>query len=344
MLAASSRPVGATNARVSRIGFGAAPLGNLFEAVSDADARAALEAAWDAGLRYVDTAPYYGFGLSERRVGDFLREQPRGAYAISTKVGRLLEPFAGDVSAAREGFHSPMPFEAIYDYSYDGVMASFEASLQRLGLAHIDLLLVHDIGAATHGSDHERHWGDLFPGGYRALDALRSAGAVSAIGLGVNEWQACVAAMEEGRFDVFLLAGRYTLLEQGALEVFFPACARHGASVVLGGVYNSGILATGTGGRTRYEYAPAAEPVVERVRRIEAVCGAFAVPLAAAALQFPLAHPQVAAVIPGIGSARHALDTLTLAATPIPPAFWRALKDEGLLHASAPTAEAFTPP
>jgi D-threo-aldose 1-dehydrogenase len=337
------RPLGHTGLTVSELGFGAAALGNLYRPVSDADARATLESAWVSGLRYFDTAPYYGLGLSERRVGDVLRTVDRDDFVLSSKVGRLLTP-APQVRDASEryGFCSSMPFEPVYDYSYRGVMRSFEDSLQRLGLARIDILFIHDIGALTHGAAHEELFKICMEGGYRALDELRSKGLVGAIGLGVNEWEVCEAAMEHGRFDCFLLAGRYTLLEQQALERFMPKCAAHGASLVIGGAYNSGILATGTrhGGTLYYNYSPAPDAVVERVKRIEALCDEHGVTLAAAALQFPLAHPLVSSVIPGLGTAARVAETLRLLWEKIPGAFWQELKTQGLLRQEAPVPAA----
>jgi D-threo-aldose 1-dehydrogenase len=331
--------LGQTGLRVSEIGFGAASLGNLYQETEDSEARAAIDAALAAGIRYFDTAPYYGFGLSERRVGDALRRIDRDAFVLSTKVGRLLAPAPTVADASeRRGFHSPMPFEPGYDYSYQGVMRSFEDSLQRLGLARIDILLVHDIGAVTHGAANDELFEICMGSGYRALDELRAKGLIGAIGLGVNEWEVCEAAMERGRFDCFLLAGRYTLLEQSALDSFMPKCQRHGATLVIGGAYNSGILATGTrrGGALHYDYAPASDAVIDRVRRIEAVCDTYGVTLAAAALQFPLAHPIVSNVIPGLGSPRRVTQTMELYREAIPEAFWRALKQEKLLREDAP--------
>jgi D-threo-aldose 1-dehydrogenase len=307
--------------------------------MSDGEARATMEAALNLGVGYFDTAPYYGFGLSERRVGDALRSVDRNRFVLSTKVGRLLTPAPGVRDAAeRNGFFSRMPFEPAYDYSYRGVLRSFEDSLQRLGLARIDILLIHDIGAMTHGAASSELFKLCMEGGYQALDELRAKELVGAIGLGVNEWEVCEAAMEHGRFDCFLLAGRYTLLEQGALDRFMSKCATHGASLIIGGVYNSGILATGTrqGGTAYFDYAPAPQAIIERVRRIEAICSEYGVTLAAAALQFPLANPLVASVIPGLDSAQRVDATLKLVNEPIPAAFWEALKAQGLLKPQAP--------
>lgn len=325
--------------KLPELGLGCASLGNLYHAVSDEQALATVNAAWDAELRYFDTAPYYGLGLSERRLGDALRDRPMGQYLLSTKVGRLLQPDCSPCLAEeRHGFVTSMPFKFSYDYTYDGIMRSFEASIQRLGLAHIDILLVHDIGQVTHGVHNHTHFANLAESGYSALDELRRNGDISAIGLGVNEWQICSSAMQVGKWDCFLLAGRYTLLEQEPLHSFLPECDNHGAKIILGGAYNSGILATGTRGDVvaRYNYEPAPLHILERVRRIETVCEAYGVTLAAAALQFPLAHPVVQCVIPGMGEPKRVSQTRELLNEKIPPAFWHQLVYENLLDPAAP--------
>lgn len=325
---------------LTEIGFGAAPLGNLYREITTANSKMAVEAAWDAGMRYFDTAPYYGFGLSERRVGDILREKPPKDVIISTKVGRLLKPDTGHYGAQmRHGFCSPMPFEPEFDYSYDGIMRSYEHSLIRLGHGKIDILLVHDIGALTHGENHKKHFRDLEMGGYRALDELRSSGDIKAIGLGVNEYEVCEQSMEIGRFDCFLLAGRYTLLEQCTLDSFMPKCSAYGAKLIIGGAYNSGILATGvkSGQELYYNYESPPPEIIERVRKIENICDAYNVPIAAAALQFPLYHELVASVIPGMGSGARVNQTVALYKTQIPDQLWSDLRIEGLLHSEAPT-------
>lgn len=328
-----TRKIGNTGLSVATFGFGSAPLGNLYRAVSEQDATELLQAAWQAGFRYYDTAPHYGQGLSERRVGDMLRGRD---YVLSTKVGRLLRP-AG-YADERHSYVSPMPFDIDYDYSYDGVMRSFEDSLQRLGLDRIDILYMHDIGRSTHGDAND----ELFPiamgGGYKAMDAIRSQGLVKAIGLGVNEYQVCENALNYGDWDCFLLAGRYTLLEQEALNTFLPECERRNCSIVIGGVYNSGILATGvkTGGALYYNYAPAPQHVIDKVRQLETLCDEQEIPLAAAALQFPLAHPAVVSVIPGMGNIRRVSQTLELINTDIPAEFWQALRVTGLVQEDAP--------
>jgi len=332
------RSIGRTGLCVTELGLGGAPLGNLYRPVPADAAAATVDAAVAAGIRYVDTAPYYGFGLSERRLGDRLREYA-AEFVLSTKVGRLLRPMPGHAGDAdRHGYRSPMPFEPVFDYGYDAVMRSFEDSLQRLGLARIDILLVHDIGTATHGPANTRHFRDLATGGYRALAELRAAGRIRAIGLGVNEWQVCEAAMQHGDYDCFLLAGRYTLLEQTALDSFLPKCAAAGATLIVGGAYNSGILARGTrhAGTHYYNYEAAPAAVVDRVSRIEAVCDAHSVSLAAAALQFPLAHPLVSSVIPGLDNPPRVKQTLALYNESIPPAFWSDLQGAGLVRADAP--------
>lgn len=326
--------LGSTGVAVTRLGFGTASLGNLYRRIDDDTARATAVAAWDHGIRYFDTAPHYGFGLSERRLGDVLRE--REDYVLSTKVGRLLAP--RPKAADKYGFRSPMPFEPVYDYSYDAVMRSFEDSRQRLGLSRIDIIYMHDIGRVTHGARHEELFAIAMDGGYRAMRELREQGLVRAIGLGVNEYEVCAQAMAHGDFDCFLLAGRYTLLEQEPLESFFPACQARGISIVIGGPYNSGILATGTksGQALTYNYENAPPAVIEKARRIEECCDEYQVPLAAAALQFTLGHPVVASVIPGLGSPERVHKTVELMQTKIPAGLWQELKRRRLMHEAAP--------
>jgi D-threo-aldose 1-dehydrogenase len=334
------RPVGRTRLERPVLGLGTAPLGNLYRAITDAQAGAVINAALDAGLRYVDTAPYYGFGLSERRVGQALRGA--GDVVLSTKVGRLLVP-AGPGAAPdseRHGFRSPMPFDPVYDYSYSGILRSHEASLERLGLPRVDILYIHDIGRATHGHDHLAQMEALTEGGgLRALQQLRDEGSVSAIGVGVNEIEICLDLMERAPLDLILLAGRYTLLEQPALEHLLPRCLASNVSVVIGGPYNSGILAGPSGAAAQYDYAPPPPPIVERVRRIERVCAGHGVEMGAAALQFVLAHPAVVSVIPGLASVSELDQTVARAAAPIPAGLWSDLKLEGLLDAEAPVPE-----
>lgn len=333
------RDLGSTGLKVTELGFGGAPLGNLFRPLADADACATLEAGRAAGFGYWDTAPFYGFGLSERRMGDALRGT---AHVISTKVGRVLNPFTGpvDQNNVRDGYATPMPFEPVFDYSYDAIMRSYEESLQRLGLGRIDILYIHDIGRMTHGADNARHMEALTRGsGLRALEELRSSGAIKGFGMGVNEIAACLEVMDHARLDVILLAGRYTLLEQHAMDELFPRCTQAGTAIVIGGPYNSGILALGTrtGATLYYNYQPAPAEIIEKVRRIEVVCDSHGVPLAAAALQFPLAHGLVASVIPGLDSPERVRQSATLYRHRIPAALWQDLKREKLLREDAPT-------
>ncbi|MFT6991219.1 MAG: D-threo-aldose 1-dehydrogenase [Paraglaciecola sp.] len=333
----NKRQIGKTNLQVTELGFGAATLGNLYHPMEDIAAEESITKAMELGLNQFDTAPFYGFGLSERRVGNALRKFDANDYILSTKVGRILEPCAK--AEDKYGFCSPMPFEPKYDYSYDGIMRSFEHSIQRLGLSKIDILYMHDIGRATHGDDHERLFKIAMEGGYKAMDELRSQGLVSAIGLGVNEFEVCEQAMDHGYFDCFLLAGRYSLLEQESLESFLPRCVKENSSIVLGGPYNSGILATGVrqeGVVPHYNYEPASESIINKVAKIEDICQEFNVPLAAAALQFPLAHPAIVSVIPGLSSASRVETTVTLMEYDIPSEFWLALQSASLIHSSSP--------
>jgi D-threo-aldose 1-dehydrogenase len=333
------RDLGTTGLKVSELGFGTAPLGNLFRPLPDAIARDTLAAAEKAGFGYYDTAPFYGFGLSERRLGDALRH--RKDIVLSTKVGRLLKQVSGPVDEriVRHGYATPMPFEPVYDYSYDGVMRSYEESLQRLGLSRIDILYIHDIGRLTHGEQNAARMAELTKGGgIKALEELRAARQIAGFGMGVNEVPACLEVMDHARLDVILLAGRYTLLEQTPLDDLFPRCVAADTAIVVGGPYNSGILAVGTrcGAPLFYNYEPAPADVIEKVRRIEAVCDRHAVPLAAAALQFPLANPLVASVIPGLDSPDRVTQTVALHGHKIPSALWQDLRNENLLRPDAP--------
>ena len=341
MQVSQKRVLGKSGVEVTIMGFGGAPLGNMYQAFSDQQARATLEACYDAGIRYFDTAPLYGFGLSEHRLGEALRGRQRDAFVLSTKVGRLLRP--GDPAALDHGqFRGSLPFAQVYDYSYDGVMRSVDDSLQRLGTWRIDILLVHDLDVWTHGSEEARRARvqEFMAGGYRALVELREQGAVRAIGAGVNETAACQDLAERGDFDCFLLAGRYTLLEQAPLDHFLPLCATRNIALIIGGAYNTGILATGAIPGAYFQYAPAPPEIMERVRRIEAVCARHGVRLASAALQFPLGHPVVATVIPGTRSPAEVAQNVEIFAPEIPADFWAELKHEGLLRADAPTPRA----
>ncbi|HEU5136536.1 MAG TPA: aldo/keto reductase [Steroidobacteraceae bacterium] len=332
------RELGRTGLDVSELGFGGAAIGNLYRELADQDADAAVRESLAAGVRYFDTAPFYGFGLSEVRLGQALH----GAQAlpvISTKVGRRLVPTGPqDASVGREGYFSPRPFAPVFDYGYESVMRSHAESLERLKVPRVDVLLCHDIGRMTHGDAHAARVAEYLGGGYRAMRELRDAGVVRAIGLGVNESEICVELLASCELDCILLAGRYTLLEQPALEALLPLCEQRQVSIICGGPFNSGILAAGSraGAQTHYNYAAPPAAVLERVARLEALCADFAVPLAAAALQFPLGHPRVASVVAGCASGAEARNCAAMFSFPIPTAFWRALRERGLVDARAP--------
>jgi D-threo-aldose 1-dehydrogenase len=323
----------------TELGFGGAPLGNLYRPLTEKEARATLDAAWTAGCRYYDTAPLYGLGLSETRLNGFLRAKPRESYLLSTKVGRLLELCAPDRRSRQNMFfETPSRREAL-DYSYDGVMRSLEFSFERLGVDRIDIVYAHAIDVFTHGGKEasDARIGEFMEGGYKALLKLRESGAIKAFGTGVNEWEAAETLARSGDFDIFLLAGRYTLLEQEALQSFLPYCVEKNIGVVVGAPFNSGILATGPKRGAFYNYAPVPEAVLERVRRIESVCKAHEVKLAEAALRLPLSHPAIVCVIPGGQKASEVRRNAQMLGARIPSALWRALKAEGLLRADAPT-------
>jgi D-threo-aldose 1-dehydrogenase len=327
-----TRPLGRTSLRVTVLGLGTGTLGGHRVNVTREQADSVIRAAWAAGIRYFDTAPFYGFGRACRILGDALREVPRNSWVLSTKVGRLLRPWRE--ADAPGSPPRPMPFEEVFDYSYAGIMRSFEDSLQRLGLARVDTLYAHDLGVRQHGKEaHPEVIRTFHRSGYRALEELRSAGVVGAIGIGVNEREVLLEAMEWGDWDVFLLAGRYTLLEQGALDDVLPKCLRSGISVVIGAPFNTGVLA----GHNTWNYKPAPAEVVARVGALRAVCDSHGVPLVAAALQFPLAHPAVAAILPGPRNVEELDDNVQLLRYPIPSALWADLRSADLLHPEAPT-------
>lgn len=316
------------------IGFGSAPLGNYLRPLSEKDCDATLETAWEAGMRYFDTAPFYGFGLSEQRIGRLLKNVDRSDYVISTKVGRLFESCEPEEVNSLFFKNTPQ-LRFYYDYSYDGIMRSYEESLQRLGIDNVDILYVHDICAFAHGGREgsEKAIRDLLDqGGWRALVELRDAGNVAAIGAGVNEWQPCARLLELVDPDLFLLAGRYTLLEQEPLDQLFPQCAAKGAGIVAGGPYNSGVLA----GQPTYNYAEIPADVAERVRALESICERHDVPMAAAALQFIVAHPVVVSVIPGGQNVAETRQNAAMLDVEIPKAFWADLQESGLIPSTAP--------
>jgi D-threo-aldose 1-dehydrogenase len=320
--------IGRTGLEVDILGLGCAPLGGNFVDLDYHDAAKIIKKAISEGISYFDTAPWYGFGRSERVLGDNLRHRE---YILSSKVGRILKP--GPVENPMDfGMINPLPFHVIYDYSYDGIMRSFEDGLQRLGLDRIDILLAHDIGEFQHGSTNSRHFGDLKDSGYRAMAELRELGLVKAIGLGVNENQVCMDALEIGHWDVFLLAGRYTLLEQTPLNSLFPACEKAGTTVICGGPFNSGLLV----GRDMWNYSKAPAQIMEKATKLKAIADEFAIPLGAAALQFPQAHDTISSVIPGPRSEDELVEILAWQRTKIASEFWVRLKDERLLMHEAP--------
>jgi D-threo-aldose 1-dehydrogenase len=324
--------------RFTELGFGTAPLGNLFKALTEEEAQAVLKAQWDAGIRYIDTAPLYGLGLSETRVNHFLRGKPRDSYVISTKVGRLLKVCKPEERTGIGKFFDTPARQEVYDYSYDGVMRSFEFSFERLGIDSIDILFVHDIDVANHETIERRdaHVAELMKSGYKALVKLRDEKVIKAFGVGVNEWQVCEILGKQGDFDLFLLAGRYTLLEQEALDSMLPLCEKRGIGIVIGGAYNSGILATGPVKDANYNYAPAPQHILDRAAKLKATTEKHGVKLVEAALRFPLMHPSVVSVIPGASSVEQVALNLRTLEVKIPPALWKDLKAQGLLHAATP--------
>lgn len=322
----------------TELGFGAAPLGNLYRAISEPDAQTILNRAWDGGVRCFDTAPLYGLGLSETRLNHFLRDKPRDSYVLSSKIGRILRPCPPD---QRDGigkwFDVPARNE-VYDYSYDGTMRSLDASLERLGLDRIDILYAHDLDIFNHKTQEalDTRLSQFMTGGYRALLDLREQGVISGFGAGVNEWQPCQWLLERGDFDLFLLAGRYTLLEQDSLG-FLNAAQKRGVGVIIGGPYNSGILATGPKPGAFYNYDRAPETILTRTANLQTTCTAHNTRLIDAAFQFPLLHKAVVSVIPGGQGVAEMDSNLAAARAEIPPALWADLKAQGLLHPEAPT-------
>nr|WP_298101553.1 aldo/keto reductase [uncultured Shinella sp.] len=297
-----TRTIGRTGLAVTEYSFGTAALGGLYRACPRDVAMATLQAAWDEGLRYFDTAPWYGFGLAERVTGDFLRDKPKSDYVLSSKVGRIMFPVPDD-KVPSYGYVDPLPFDVRYDYSYDGIMRSVELSHARLGLNHIDMLYVHDIGVYTHGAERNAyHLRQFFDTGLKALQELKSSGAIKAFGLGVNEIPVCLDVLREADLDCILLAGRYTLLDRSAVAKLLPLCEAKGTSLVVGGVFNSGILATGPVEGAHFDYMPATADIAKKVGAMMDIAKSRGVPLAAPALQFPLEHAAVASVL--IGTAK----------------------------------------
>jgi len=335
-VASDKRKLPRSGIELSAMGLGCAQLGGLYQAMSDAEAQAIVDTAWEAGIRYFDTAPYYGYTLSERRLGDALRERDRDSFVISTKAGRLMKLDAG-VQPGENGWAQPLPFRPHFDYTYDGIMRSHQDSLRRLCLERVDILYVHDIGQATHGSLHNHYWKQLtHGGGFRALTQLREEGSVRAIGLGVNEWQVVADAIEACDIDCALLAGRYTLLEQAARKPLLDQCAERGIGIVIGGPFNSGILA----GTRKFNYEDAPAQIIARVEAIEAVCRVHSVPIQAAALQFPMAHPAVVSCVAGAHSPEQLRQNAAWFAQQLPDRLWRDLVRHRLVDRHAPTPQA----
>ncbi|MEI6799429.1 MAG: aldo/keto reductase [Pseudomonadota bacterium] len=322
----------------SELGFGTAPVGGLYRPVSGDEAHSTMTRAWDGGVRYFDTAPLYGLGQSETRLNRALAG--KSGFIVSSKVGRLLRPTrAGEVRDGIGKWFDVPNRKEIFDYSYDGVMRSVEFTLERTGLDRIDLLYAHDLDIFTHGSAEamQARLDEFMASGYKALVALRDQGVIRGFGAGINEWQPAQWLVERGDFDIFLLAGRYTLLEQEALDSFLPLCLARGVGVVIGGPYNSGVLATGARPGAFYNYNPAPDWVLAKVAKIETVCAAHKVRLVDAAFQFPLLHPAVVSIIPGAQGVAEVDANLRAASAVIPPALWADLKAQGLMRPDAPT-------
>ncbi len=324
------RRVGQTNLTVTRLGFGAAEIGGLYKAVTPADAESTIRHAWDIGIRYFDVAPLYGFGMSESRLGRVLREVPREAFVISSKVGRLLRipssEAGGSTDRYVDTFVDAPPLRPIFDFSRDGILRSIEETLERLGLARLDIVYLHD---------PDDHWQEAIDSAYPALERLRGEGVVGAIGAGMNQSAMLARFAREGDFDIFMCAGRYTLLDQSALDDLLPICVDKGIAVAIASVMNSGILAD-PGPTARFDYAPAALEWSERAARLQAVCDRHGVPLRAAAIQFPLAHPATATLVTGVRSRAHLDEYPLFMRSPIPGELWIELQEEGLIRADAP--------
>jgi D-threo-aldose 1-dehydrogenase len=334
----AKRKLGRAAVEVSELGLGTAPLGDLFDIVEEDEARALIAAAWDSGVRYFDTSPWYGKGQAEHRVGRALYRHDRDSFVISSKIGRLMRRPLKPGPFEQGDWLGGLKFDAVHDYSYDGVMRSFEDSLQRLGINRIDVLLIHDLDTWHFKTEAKvgPFMNQLYTSGWRALEELRDSGAILGIGAGFNTMGTIPRYLDLFDIDFFLIAMRYTLLEQDVLDLEFPRCAERGVGIVIGGPYNSGITATGSGPKAMYNYSPAGPEILARVKKIEAVCARHGVPLAAAALQFPLGHPIVASVIPGAISRAQVAMNLSAFNHKIPADFWQELKHEKLIRADAP--------
>ena len=329
------RSLGRTALQVSVLGFGTAPLGDLYAQLDDVTAIATVERAFELGINLLDTSPLYGNGLAEHRCGTAIRRVQCQDIVVCTKVGRWMDPFHGRGDGS--GFVGGQPHRAVVDYSYDGTMRSVEQSLLRLGTDRLDLLLIHDVDVWTHGIDAiEDRFREAMAGAYVALDRLRGEGVVAGIGIGVNEAEMCVRFAQAGSFDTMLLAGRYSLLEQPALAEFLPLAQQQGIGVLLGGVFNSGILATGAVSGAKYNYRDAPPEILAKVARIERVCEAHGIAVPTAALHFALGHPAVASVVLGGQSPQEVERNVAALSSKVPAALWADLKAERLLDAEAP--------
>jgi len=339
-MALETRPLGRTGIPVTTLGFGSAPLGDLYHRLDDETARGAVAAAVEAGVTLYDTSPFYGHGLAEHRIGTVLRGVPRKSFVLSTKVGRWMDPLhqPADGNTQPPNFAGGQPHPARLDYSYDGAMRSLEQSLIRLGVDRIEIVLIHDVDVYSHGAAAvEGHFKAAMEGAYKALEQLRSERVIDAIGVGLNEADMCERFARAGDFDAMLLAGRYSLLEQPALDSFLPLAQEKGIGMMLGGVFNSGILATGPVPGAKYNYRDAPPEILERVAAIQKVCEAHGVTLADAALKFPLGHPAVASLVMGSVSAEETKRNRAAFDRPVPASLWSDLKMAGLLRADAPT-------
>jgi D-threo-aldose 1-dehydrogenase len=318
-MAIATRGIGKTNVKVSEVAFGCASIGNLYREVSDHEATNVLAAAWQAGIRYFDTAPHYGRGLSETRLGAFLKDKPRNTYTVSTKVGRVLSP--GVQLAEADSYIKPLPNDVRYDYSGDGIEAALEGSCARLGLGYIDIVYVHDLGAYTHGAENRGHMDDFLGSGYDRLIRLKERGRIGAFGLGVNENEVCLDVMAHGPIDVILLAGRLTLLDRSAEAVLVPSCKTVGTSLVLGGVFNSGILAMGPVDGAMYDYQPASPETLSDVAELQSRAQKLGLPMASAALHFAQRHSSAASVLLGTSKPSSLMRNLDALAQPVPNSF-----------------------
>lgn len=341
MKASDKKRLKRADIELTLLGMGTAPLGGLYAPVALADARAALQAAWDAGIRHFDTAPMYGLTRCEHLVGELLREAERESFRLSTKVGRLMSfdrpgrtlPPEPPKNEFDSGWHNGLPFREVFDYSYDAILRSYDDSRQRTGLGRLDILFVHDIGRVTHGALHDHHWTALTKGGgFRALQELKADGLIAGFGLGVNEWQVIRDAMGEADLDICLLAGRHTLLDNDAAETFLPLALKHDVDLVIGGVFNSGILASASG-RKKFNYVDAPAEIIARVEQLEAVCRSFDVALPAAAIQYALRHPAATNVVIGAKTAAQVEQNVAWFEQSIPEALWEKLEHDGLIPA-----------